>query len=130
MGSDPVQEERERSVRKCTPDIFSGKYKSVLYVGANQKRQHFLQYFQESNYNQIVLVEAFHENVIHLKEKYEKKFPQIYKVIEGDIRNVEEFNLPNFDVVFFWHGIEHLSQDDIQPTLSKLEKITENVFPR
>ena len=115
-----IQQERETAVRQHIPELFSGKYHSVLYVGANQKRQHFLNNFQESKYNKIVVIEAFHENAMYLKDKLEKN-SDLFKIIEGDIRDIEKFDLSKFDVVFFWHGIEHLPLQDIEPTLENLE---------
>ena len=69
MEGNPIQEEREKCVKKCIPDLFSGKYRSVLYVGANQKRQHFLENFENSKYDEIVIIEAFHENFEFLKQE-------------------------------------------------------------
>jgi len=63
LGRDPIFEERQKYVRKYMPDLFSGKYKSVLYVGANPTRQQFLKDFEESGYDRIVIIEAFRENV-------------------------------------------------------------------
>jgi len=122
MERNLIQEEREKCVKKHIPDLFSGKYRSVLYVGANQKRQHFLENFENSKYDEIVIIEAFHENFEFLKRKFEHDSSKQYRVIEGDIRDMEKFGLASFDVVFFWHGIEHLPQQDIKPTLKKLEK--------
>lgn len=121
MKSNPIQEERERCVKKYIPELFSSKYKSVLYVGANQKRQHFLKDFQEAKYNKIIILEAFDDNYKFLKKEFEESNPQLYKVIHGDIRNIEDFQLQKIDVVFFWHGIEHLPEKDIITTLKKLE---------
>jgi len=83
MNSDPVQLEREKCVKRCIPELFSGKYQSVLYVGANQKRQHFLKNFEESNYKRIVILEAFKENFKFLKSKFETKQPDSYQVLWG-----------------------------------------------
>jgi len=113
-----IQLEREICVKKCIPDLFSGKFKTVLYVGANKKRQHFLKYFEESNCEKIVVMEAFPENAEFLKQKFEGSKIQ---VIEGDVREIEKFDMPKFDVIFFWHGIEHLQMDEIEDTLKKLE---------
>jgi len=124
MNEDPVQDEREKCVKRCVPDLFSGKYESVLYVGANQKRQHFLNFFEESNYKRIVILEAFKENYEFLKTKFETSQPNVYQVINGKVEEIERLALEPFDVIFFWHGPEHLPQQQIEPTLKKLESIS------
>ena len=101
--------DREESVRRCIPDLLN--YKTVLYVGARPTRQHFLDWFEDAEYS-ITIVEAFKKNCDFLKEKFN------HKIIHGDIRYCE---IDNYDVVFFWHGIEHLPMSDIPNTLRKLE---------
>ncbi len=124
MNSDPVQLEREKCVKRCIPELFSGKYQSVLYVGANQKRQHFLKNFEESNYKRIVILEAFKENFKFLKSKFETKQPDSYQVLWGKVQEIEKLLLKPFDVIFFWHGPEHLPEEQIESTLKKLESIS------
>ncbi len=128
LGRDPIFEERQKYVRKYMPDLFSGKYKSVLYVGANPTRQQFLKDFEESGYDRIVIIEAFRENVQFLREKMGLESKSGFNVIEGDVRNIENFQIDDFDVVFFWHGIEHLPEKDMEPTLKKLESITKHLI--
>ncbi len=127
MNTDPIQNEREKCVKRCIPDLFSGKYRSVLYIGANQKRQHFLNFFEESNYKRIVILEAFKENYEFLKKKFETKQPDLYEVIWGKIEEIDKLSLEPFDVIFFWHGPEHLPQQQIEPTLKKLESISNHL---
>ncbi len=114
---------REGCVNRCIPDLFGGRYSSVLYVGANKKRQHFLNRFEESGYRRIVILEAHRENYGFLKEKFEAKNPDTYQVVWGKVQEIERFPLGRFDVVFFWHGPEHLQQHQISPTLEKLERV-------
>ena len=127
LGRDPIFEERKKYVRKYMPDLFSGKYKSILYVGANPTRQQFLKDFEESGYKRIVILEAFSKNIKFLKEKFERE-SRHHDWINDDVRNIEKLQLSNFDVVFFWHGIEHLPEKDIEPTLKKLEAITKHLI--
>lgn len=117
---------REKSVRRCVPDIFSGEYSSVLYVGANRKRQHFLTYFKEAGYKKIVILEAFEENYKFLMEKFEAR-DSSYGVVWGKVQDVKKLQLGTFDVVFFWHGPEHLQESEIAPTLGNLEDICNHV---
>ena len=127
MNLDPNQDEREKCVKRCMPDLFSGKYQSVLYVGANQKRQHFLNFFGESNYKRIVILEAFKGNYEFLKKKFETKQPDLYEVIWGKVEKIDKLSFEPFDVIFFWHGPEHLPQQQIEPTLKKLESISNHL---
>jgi hypothetical protein len=127
MKPNPIQEEREKSVNRCLPELFSGKYKSVLYVGANQKRQHFLKNFEQSNYKRIVILEAFSENYKFFKNLLESKRPDLYQVLWGKVQEIEKFSLKPFDVIFFWHGPEHLPTEQIEPTLKKLESISNHL---
>lgn len=103
-------EDREKSVRKNIPDLLD--YKSMLYIGANKRRQHFLDWFINAKYD-VTIVEAFKENYGYLKEKFKE-----HKVIHGDIRTT---HVENYDVIFYWHGIEHLPFSDIPNILRKLE---------
>lgn len=125
---DPVQEAREASVNRCIPDLFGGSYSSVLYVGANQRRQHFLDRFEESGYHRIIILEAFEKNYQFLKEKFEAKNPSTYRVMWGKVQEIENIEIETVDVVFFWHGPEHLQQHEIPPTLSRLEAICNHVI--
>lgn len=125
---DPGIKAREESVNRCIPDLFCGSYSSVLYVGANQRRQHFLNYFEESGYRRIVILEAFDKNYQFLKEKFETKDSYAYRVIWGKVQEIEKFEIGSVDVVFFWHGPEHLPQHEISPTLSRLEAICNHVI--
>jgi hypothetical protein len=120
-----IHEEREKFIQQWIPDLFSKKYNSVLYVGANKKRQHFLNLF-ELYYSKITILEIFKENIDFLKTKYTDS--KLYSIIHGDVRNIDKSNLGKFDVVFFWHGIDLLPTNDIKPTLEKVEKVTNNLI--
>lgn len=125
---DNIKERREMQVARRLPDLFTvNHYDSVLYVGANQKRQHFLDKFQSAKYNRIVILEAFKDNFEFLEKKFaeeqnhhEDKVQPDICVIHEDIRNFDALG-QTFDVIFFWHGIEHLRKAEIEPTLKKLE---------
>ncbi len=114
---------REQQLRENLPDLFSGAYKSVLYVGANQRRQHFLADFV-SGYDRVVVLEIFPENVAHLKKNYTDKNTSI---IHGDVRDAASLTSGRFDVCFFWHGPEHLGRDEVGTVLRMLESITDSL---
>ena len=122
----PVIRAREESVDRCIPDLFNGSYSSVLYIGANQRRQHFLDRFEESGYSKIVVLEAFEKNYQFLKEKFEDN--PACRVILGRAQEIETLEIGSVDVVFFWHGPEHLHRHEIPPTLDRLEAICSHVM--
>ena len=62
-----------------------------------------------------------------LKKKFETKQPNVHQVIWGKVEEIEKFTLEPFDVIFFWHGPEHLPQQQIEPTLKMLESISNHL---
>ena len=121
MHKNSIQQEREHFIQEWIPDLFSSKFQSVLYIGANKRRQHFLDVFANSGYSKIVVLEIFLENVKFLKNKFNNT--KIYSIVHGDVRNLDQFNLGKFDVIFFWHGIDLLPKKDIKTTITKLENL-------
>ncbi len=115
--------EIDMQVRENLSDLFSGTYKSVLYVGANHLRQHFLSEFV-SGYDRVVVLEIFPRNVAHLKKNYTDKNTSI---IHGDVRDAAGLTSGRFDVCFFWHGPEHLGRDEVGTVLRMLESITDSL---
>ena len=113
-------------MRRNLPELFGTTYNSVLYVGANQRRQHFVSDFEAAGYERIVILEAFQANYEFLRKKFASSPP--YEVIHGDVRNAEEVANGTYDVVFFWHGPEHLHSDEIGPVLAKLERMAGKVI--
>ena len=108
---------------KNLPKLFEKDlYRSVLYVGANKRRQHFLEWFENAGYSTIVVLEAFEENYNFLK--FGGMSPPC-QMVHGDVRNVDGiFAAGTFDIAFFWHGIEHLQEEEIAPVLAKLEAVS------
>ncbi|MDD4804176.1 MAG: hypothetical protein PHN69_03295, partial [Candidatus Pacebacteria bacterium] len=110
-----VKDKRSENLIALVPDVF--KHKSVLYIGARPDRTDFLQNFINAGY-EISILEIYKPNV-----EYFKNNSRFTEVIEGDVK---EFNTSKkYDVVFWWHGPEHVEEDKIKNTLKKLESITE-----
>ena len=120
-----LPEEIDAQVRDVIPDLFSGKYKTVLYVGANHLRQHFLPDFID-DYEKVTVIEIFEANVAFLQEKFAD-----YKIniMQGDVRNVDNL-VPTdmFDVCFWWHGPEHVSRGEVDDILARLERQTKSLI--
>ena len=119
-----LPDEVKAQMTKCLPDLFSGRYESVLYVGANYLRQHFLEDFAES-YDKVTILEIFEKNVKYLKKKYDKSG---IRIMHGDVRNTPKMLSGKFDVIFFYHGPEHLAKPEVKPVLKSLEKMTEKIL--
>jgi len=111
-----VKEKRALGLLKLAPDIFN--HKSVLYIGAKKGRHDFLEDFQKSGCN-ITVLEIFKQNAEDLKG-----VSWISEVIEGDVCNF--FTDKKFDVIFWWHGPEHIKEEKLAMTLKKLESFANN----
>jgi hypothetical protein len=110
-------EQRKNSLLRVAQDIFN--FKSVLYIGAHKERSQILEEFLKNNYK-ITLLEVFKPNV-----DYWKSSGLIDEVVEGDVRTFDSDK--KFDVVFWWHGPEHIKEGELLPTLSRIEEIAEKM---
>lgn len=122
-----LPDEMDRQVRDSLPDLFDGRYSSVLYVGANHLRQHFLDYFADK-YEEIAVLEIHAKNVEYLMERYSANAK--VSVIQGDVRNVQNIAgrfKKRFDVCFFYHGPEHLARHEVAGVLYDIESITDHL---
>ena len=105
--------------------MFSGKYESVLYVGASHLLQHFLSDFVEW-YDTVTVLEIFEENAKYLREMSDACRYQI-SVICGDVREADRLLQRKFDVCFFYHGPEHLKKEETKDVLPMLESMTNHL---
>jgi hypothetical protein len=92
----------------------------VLYVGARTNRFDFGEEFRKAG-SEVTILEIFQKNVEHLRT-----IPWLKEVIHGDVRDFQTDQ--RFDVVFWWHGPEHLEQEEIQPALERLEAICDRLM--
>lgn len=109
-----TDDDRTASLTRLIPDLF--QYKTILYIGARDDRFDYGVEFANANY-EITVIEAFLLNAYQLQ-----KIPWIYDVIEQDIRKFESSK--KYDIVFWWHGPEHIEESELPYILSKLENIT------
>ena len=100
------------------PDLF--KYKSVLYVGASRKRSVMLPEFTQAKY-EVSILEAFIDNVEHFQNNQ-----SLHEVIHGDIRTFVPKR--KYDVIFWWHGPEHIEEYLLYQTLERLGKYCNHVL--
>ena len=91
--------------------MFNKTSDTCLYVGGSRRRVFMLKELCIAEYN-IEIIEVFKPNVDFLKRMY--AFP----VIHGDIRS---YDIKKYNVIFWSHGPEHISKDELIPTLEKLK---------
>ncbi|MCF7861261.1 hypothetical protein K9M79_03360 [Candidatus Woesearchaeota archaeon] len=104
-------QDRTKALWRNAPEIF--KYKTVLYIGARTDRFDYSEFFKEEFYD-ITVLEAYEPNC-----EYLKNIPWIKKVICADVRTFS--SKKKYDIVFWWHGPEHIDIKDLKKTLDNLE---------
>lgn len=115
---DLVGMDRRKSLSRLVPDLFTERYKSVLYIGANGLRSAFLPEFKQAGYN-VTIVEAFPLNYQSLIKEHGDLFDAINQCL------VEDFNPPNgrkYDVICWWHGPEHVEEEKLPEILQRVEE--------
>lgn len=118
----PPAAECEQMSRNLATIFEEGRYRSVLYVGANKRRQYFLDWFERAGYSRIVVLEAFKENADCLRADT-AGWTGALDIVHGDVREPGCI-IGQFDVSFFWHGPEHLEESEIKTVLGNLESIS------
>ena len=111
-----LKPKRKPQLLENIPDIF--EQETVLYVGARTTRIDFGPELRDQGC-QIDVLEIFPENV-----EYLERVNWINKVIEGDVRNAPELVDQQYDLVFWWHGPEHIRDTELKKTLDGLVSIS------
>jgi len=108
-----IRNERDKQLERCIPGLFD--YKSVLYIGANIYRCDVLKDFRNHGYK-IDILEPFKGNC-----DYYRGVIGINKVHQGTI---QKFITPiKYDIVFWWHGPEHVTKEDLEISLKNMESM-------
>ena len=110
------EEQRFDQIKRNIPSFLTQEFKDLLYIGVGKYRFQFESYLNNLNYN-ITLLEAYSSNL--------KKYIGKYVVINADITKFETGD--KWDVVMWWHGPEHISKEELKPTLEKLERIAKKL---
>ncbi len=113
MGRD--NENREKQLLRCIPTILN--YKTLLYIGAKKRMIQMLQLFVDTSYA-IDIIEIWSANVTKLED-----LNGIRRIIQGDVRNITQMELPYYDVVMWWHGPEHIYEKELHDVLRNLETL-------
>ena len=104
------------------PGLITGasdqKPKTLLYVGASIQRQNLLPELVAALWI-IDIIEIFPANVEFLRAYPSKGIETIY---EGDVRDAP-FPRPSYDAAVWWHGPEHIPEDDVPGALARLEQV-------
>lgn len=106
------------SLKLLAPDLFSGNFKTILNIGAHEGRFDFGDLFEQVGFD-ITILEIFKPNVEYLQSL--KK----WRIIHGDI--LEYDFKEKFDVVFWWHGPEHIEKDKLSYAVKRIELISNNL---
>ncbi len=109
---------REESVLRLLPDLLSNR--DVLYVGARSSRIDFGELFAAAGMK-VTVLEIHRSNVEFLGT-----VAWIADVVEGDVRTFSADR--SFDLVFWWHGPEHIREHELRPTLQRLEAMATNAI--
>ena len=112
---------RAKQLIKCIPDIYETK--SIMYVGGHVQNNRCLQMidgFIERRY-EIDVLEIFPPNVKDLKN-----IGWIRNVYQG---NVLDYKFPQkYDVIMFWHGIEHILKFELSNLIEHLKKYANHLI--
>jgi hypothetical protein len=111
-------EGRLMQLREKVPGLFRPRFHSatILYIGAS-KRAHCLQELWEAGH-EITLLEAWGDNAAMYFDDRRVKHVRV-----GLAQEVDRAALPyyKYDVVFWWHGPEHVGYTELNTTLDSLE---------
>ena len=98
-------------VQQNLPELFATPG-AMLYVGANPIRCHLANEFNAAGWS-LELLEVWQPNL----DYYADDGP-FDTLTHGDIREVTQWP---YDALFWWHGPEHISKDEIPALLKRLE---------
>ena len=108
---------REQQLREELPWLFE-EPGELLYVGAKARMHTALEMLHQAGHR-ITVLEAWPEYCAQLRKDPLARW--VDEVVQGDVR---EWNGPCVDVVFWYHGPEHIEQDELPLVLATLEATT------
>jgi len=111
-----TEPEELEMLKKYAPDLFVGTMGQLLYVGANQLRPpHHANTLFNAGWH-LDLLEIFPGNIEH-----HRRGPLFRNIILGDVRTAPIAD-NRYDIVMWWHGIEHIPKQDAEMALANLER--------
>lgn len=112
------------NIRPFLPELFN-ETGTLLYIGARIDAHSWLDELKDAGHD-IIILEAWEPNIEKLKEYLKDR--DIWAVL-GDVRSIgKPMGQDSFDYIFWWHGPEHLAQEDILSTLQTLESKTKRLI--
>jgi hypothetical protein len=108
---------REGQLTRCVPEYLS--YRSVLYIGARPSRMQIIDLFHDAGYV-IDILEIFRPNVMRLLAM-NQEIKWFRRIVEGDVRAARRIMDEIYDVVFWWHGPEHVAKGELAKVTAELE---------
>jgi hypothetical protein len=109
------------NIKPFLPELFT-EPGSLLYIGARIDAHSWLEELYKAG-NQITVLEVWQDNLDKLMNDW-----RIENLVLGDARNIVDLFVGNFNYIFWWHGPEHLEQNDILSTLQNLESKTNKLI--
>lgn len=103
-------------IRPFLPELFDNPG-SLVYIGARADAHSWLDELIEAGH-QVIVVEIWPANIDSLADYLASG--KIVQLLKGDVRAIVGL----FDYIIWWHGPEHLPEQDIKPTLERLERMT------
>jgi hypothetical protein len=96
---------------------------TLLYIGASDKRFQCGPELAEAG-RELTLLEVWPSNLEHYQNH-----EAVAHAVLGDVRTVaiEGLPHPHYDVAFWWHGPEHVTAEELSPTLARLESLADLV---
>jgi hypothetical protein len=115
-----IYQERLDIIKGYVPDLFvKSTPKRILYIGAKEGRWDYVPELYEAGHR-ITVLEVF-------KKNYDAICNHRYfeLVVLGDVRYISYMNLwkEQFDVIFWWHGPEHLRYQEAEEVILDLEEM-------
>lgn len=121
------EQERLAILREKVPGLFAPQ-KKLLYVGATPQRMQCGMAL--AGLYEITLLEIWPAYAqAYMPGSLNPLASLVSHVIVGDVREVDQLELPyeHYDVAFWWHGPSHIPEEDLAPTLEKLEALADLV---
>jgi glycosyltransferase involved in cell wall biosynthesis len=116
---DGCSAERIHHLRLRVPDVF--QYRTALYIGASRREHALVPTLCLTGYA-VDVVEVW---VPYLEELRALNANQRYfrEILQGDVRSLNRaIGNRRYDVVFWWHGPEHVRPEELPGALAQMER--------
>lgn len=108
------------SVLEAMPEIADGRGKRLLYIGASKYRAFMLPDFIGWGY-EVDVLEIWPTNALHIRDAYG------VNTVQGDVVWLDLYFKGPYDIVFWWHGPEHVGEREFLKVLGILRRMSKAV---